>query len=92
LGLNTITVGGGVAANSALRAHLETAAQAHNLKVYFPPLKLCTDNAAMIACAAAEHFEQGHTSPLSLGVYSRLPLSQVMELYNREQLSVSSKQ
>jgi N6-L-threonylcarbamoyladenine synthase len=84
LGLDKITVGGGVAANSALRAHLETAAQAHNLKVYFPPLKLCTDNAAMIACAAAEHFEQGHTSPLNLGVHSRLPLSRVMELYHGE--------
>ncbi|CDN11016.1 MAG: tRNA (adenosine(37)-N6)-threonylcarbamoyltransferase complex transferase subunit TsaD [Richelia sp.] len=80
-GLETIAVGGGVAANSALRSHLTAAASKHNLRVIFPPLKFCTDNAAMIGCAAAEHFEQGHTSPMSLGVHSRLSLNKVMELY-----------
>ncbi|MDJ0615245.1 MAG: tRNA (adenosine(37)-N6)-threonylcarbamoyltransferase complex transferase subunit TsaD [Calothrix sp. MO_192.B10] len=80
-GLETIAVGGGVAANSALRIHLQTAASSHNLRVLFPPLKFCTDNAAMIGCAAAEHFHQGHTSPLNLSVHSRLTLNRVMELY-----------
>ncbi len=80
-GLETIAVGGGVAANSALRIHLQTAASSHNLRVLFPPLKFCTDNAAMIGCAAVEHFHQGHTSPLNLGVHSRLTLNRVMELY-----------
>ena len=81
-GLKTIAIGGGVAANSALRNHLETAAKNHDLTVYFPPLKLCTDNAAMIACAAVDHYDLGHFSDLSLGVRSRLPLSEVMQLYN----------
>ena len=81
-GLKTIAIGGGVAANSALRNHLETAAKNHHLTVYFPPLKLCTDNAAMIACAAVDHYDLGHFSDLSLGVRSRLPLSEVMQLYN----------
>jgi N6-L-threonylcarbamoyladenine synthase len=80
-GINTIAVGGGVAANSGLRKHLQQAAEKHNLQVYFPPLKLCTDNAAMIACAASEHFDLGHYSDLSLGVKSRLPITDVMELY-----------
>lgn len=80
-GLNTIAVGGGVAANSGLRKHLQSAAAAHNLRVLFPPLKYCTDNAAMIGCAAADHLNRGHTSPLTLGVQSRLPLSSVMQLY-----------
>ncbi len=80
-GLETIAVGGGVAANSALRIHLQTAASDHNLRVLFPPLKFCTDNAAMIGCAAAEHFSQGHTSPLTLEVHSRLTVNRVMELY-----------
>ena len=81
-GLNTIAIGGGVAANSGLRKHLQEAASAHNLKVLFPPLKFCTDNAAMIGCAAADHLNRGHTSPLTLGVQSRLAITDVMQLYN----------
>ncbi|WP_421656232.1 tRNA (adenosine(37)-N6)-threonylcarbamoyltransferase complex transferase subunit TsaD [Leptothermofonsia sp. ETS-13] len=80
-GLKTIAVGGGVAANSGLRHHLQKAAETHNLRVLFPPLKFCTDNAAMIACAAAEHLERGHTSPLTLGAQSRMAISNVMQLY-----------
>lgn len=80
-GMDTIAVGGGVAANTGLRKHLQAAAKAHNLRVHFPPLKLCTDNAAMIGCAAADHFNRGHTSPLTLGVKSRLAVTEVMQLY-----------
>ena len=69
------------AANSGLRKHLQAAASKHNLRVLFPPLKFCTDNAAMIGCAAAEHLSLGRTSPLTLGVHSRLSLNQVMQLY-----------
>jgi N6-L-threonylcarbamoyladenine synthase len=82
-GLDTIAVGGGVAANSGLRKHLQTAATKHKLRVLFPPLEFCTDNAAMIACAAADHLSLGHTSPLTLGVESRLGLTQVMKLYQK---------
>jgi N6-L-threonylcarbamoyladenine synthase len=81
LGLTTIAVGGGVAANRGLRQVLSNAAEAKGLRVLFPPLSLCTDNAAMVACAAADHLNRGHRSALSLGVASRLPLERVMELY-----------
>lgn len=80
-GLSTIAVGGGVAANSALRQQLLTAAEDKKLQVLFPPLSLCTDNAAMIACAGAEHLDLGHTSALTLAALSRMPISKVMELY-----------
>ncbi|MBD2123697.1 tRNA (adenosine(37)-N6)-threonylcarbamoyltransferase complex transferase subunit TsaD [Trichocoleus sp. FACHB-262] len=80
-GLTTIAIGGGVAANSSLRRHLQTAAETHNLRVLFPPLKFCTDNAAMIGCAAAEHLKHGHTSSLTLGAQSRLAIANVMQLY-----------
>ncbi len=79
--LDTIAVGGGVAANSALRKTLAAACAENNLRVLFPPLKFCTDNAAMIGCAASEHLALGNTSSLSLGVHSRLALSEVMKLY-----------
>lgn len=82
-GIDTIAIGGGVAANSGLREHLQQTATKHNLRVLFPPLKFCTDNAAMIACAASEHLDRGHTSPLTLGVQSRMAISDVMKLYER---------
>lgn len=47
--VKTLLVGGGVAANSALRDSLWRAAREQNIKVFFPPLTLCLDNAAMIA-------------------------------------------
>lgn len=86
-GFSTIVVGGGVAANRALRSHLKAAATQNGLRVIFPRMELCTDNAAMIACAASEHLALGHRSPLSLGVQSRLAIPEVMTLY---QSSVSA--
>ena len=79
--LPAIVLGGGVAANSGLRRTLSETAAAHGISVYVPSLKFCTDNAAMVACAASDHFAHGHRSSLDLGVYSRLPLERVSELY-----------
>jgi N6-L-threonylcarbamoyladenine synthase len=79
--LDTIAVGGGVAANRGLRNYLTERANERNIKVLFPPMKYCTDNAAMIGCAATAHLELGHTSSLDLGVKSRMPIDRVMELY-----------
>ena len=47
--VNTLLIGGGVAANSALRRHLQSEAKAQGVDVFFPPMILCLDNAAMIA-------------------------------------------
>jgi N6-L-threonylcarbamoyladenine synthase len=81
LGLDTIAIGGGVAANSELRSQLKAAAESNGLTTIFPKLSLCTDNAAMIACAASEHLSLGHQSPLTLGTQSRLAIVDVMSLY-----------
>jgi N6-L-threonylcarbamoyladenine synthase len=81
--LQTIAVGGGVAANSGLRQQLTQAAAEHGLTVLFPPLKYCTDNAAMIGCAAADHLAHGHQSAFDLGTRSRMDLAAVMSLYGR---------
>lgn len=79
--LSTIAVGGGVAANSGLRQQLQAAAAPYGIRVLFPPLRYCTDNAAMIGCAAAAHLSRGHRSPLTLKAESRLGIEQVMSLY-----------
>lgn len=50
-----ILVAGGVAANSVLRNDMRAAAEGAGLSAYFPPMSLCTDNAAMVA--AAGHFQ-----------------------------------
>lgn len=84
-GLSRIAIGGGVAANSGLRQQLEQAAAEKGLQVMFPPLKFCTDNAAMIACAAADHLNRDHRSDLTLGVQSRMSLEQVMQLYSNQE-------
>lgn len=79
---STLAIGGGVAANSGLRQCLEDAAKPLGLRLIFPPLGLCTDNAAMIGCAATAHLQAGHESSFSLAAQSRLSLNQVMELYH----------
>jgi N6-L-threonylcarbamoyladenine synthase len=54
-----LVVAGGVAANGAVRAALEAVARARGLPFIAPPLRLCTDNAAMIAWAAQERIAAG---------------------------------
>jgi N6-L-threonylcarbamoyladenine synthase len=89
-GLNTIAIGGGVAANSGLRSHLRTAAEAQGLTVIFPKMALCTDNAAMIACAAADHLARGHRSDLGLGAQSRMAIADAMALYKPSHSTIPS--
>lgn len=69
-----LVVAGGVAANSALRAMLERVAGEGGLTFLAPPLKLCTDNAAMIAWAGVERFRLGLTDPLDFAPRPRWPL------------------
>jgi N6-L-threonylcarbamoyladenine synthase len=70
----TLVVAGGVAANKALRAVLEKCASERGLKFSAPPLKLCTDNAAMIAWAGIERLRLGLTDDIDFPVHARWPL------------------
>jgi N6-L-threonylcarbamoyladenine synthase len=59
LGLERMVLSGGVAANSRLRALCLERAQERGLKLYLPPVRLCTDNGAMIAAAGYEAYRRG---------------------------------
>jgi N6-L-threonylcarbamoyladenine synthase len=69
-GLTTVVAGGGVAANSRLRALL---AERTDLTCVFPPLKLCGDNGAMIAGVAYHFLKRGDRSGLDTTACARIP-------------------
>jgi N6-L-threonylcarbamoyladenine synthase len=70
----TLAVAGGVAANSEIRKGLQTLANDTGLAYSAPPLKLCTDNAAMIAWAGIERMRLGHKDDMTLSARPRWPL------------------
>ncbi|WP_323006482.1 tRNA (adenosine(37)-N6)-threonylcarbamoyltransferase complex transferase subunit TsaD [Pseudorhodobacter sp.] len=72
----TLAVAGGVAANQAIRAALETVCTETGVQFIAPPLSLCTDNAAMIAWAGIERFRMGEYDDLTLSARPRWPLDQ----------------
>ncbi|MEM7651459.1 MAG: tRNA (adenosine(37)-N6)-threonylcarbamoyltransferase complex transferase subunit TsaD, partial [Pseudomonadota bacterium] len=74
----TLVVSGGVAANIAIREKLQTLCEEHNMRSYAPPIKLCGDNAAMIAWAGLERLQKGPNGfkgdPLDFKARPRWPL------------------
>ena len=70
----TLVVAGGVAANVYLRGRLETLAAAHGARLVAPPIKLCTDNGAMIAWAGLERLRLGQSDALDFRPRPRWPL------------------
>jgi N6-L-threonylcarbamoyladenine synthase len=74
-----LVVAGGVAANGAVRAALEAEARAHGLPFIAPPLRLCTDNAAMIAWAAQERIAAGMAPEADPQARPRWPLDPAAE-------------
>ena len=58
-GYDRIAIAGGVASNSALRAGMKEACEKEGIRFYYPSPILCTDNAAMIGCAAYYEYQKG---------------------------------
>lgn len=71
-GVRDVVMGGGVAANSALRAGLQAACAAAGLCLHLPPMEYCTDNAAMIAALGYVRFQRGERADLSLEPHAGL--------------------
>ena len=78
-GVEDILIGGGVAANSRLRAMAEERASARGIRVRIPRPGLCTDNGAMVAALGAEMVARGRTpSSLDLPADSSQPITSVL--------------
>lgn len=73
-GLKTIALAGGVSANSYIRNEF-LKLEKQGIKVYMPDLKLCTDNAAMIASAGYYNFIEGKRNSLDLNAIPNLKLN-----------------
>ncbi len=76
LGINKIALAGGVSANTYIREKFLELEKTYNMKIYYPEPILCTDNAAMIACAGYYNYINGKKSDLYLNAIPNLKLGE----------------
>ena len=74
--VSTVCLAGGVASNTRLREKMAKEAEKEGFKLYFPEPVLCTDNAAMIACAGYYEFLSGKRADLTLNALPSVKLGQ----------------
>lgn len=74
-----LVISGGVAANNYIKSNLTNFVQDLGYELFYPPIKLCTDNAAMIAWAGIERFKKGFIDNLSLEPKPRWPLEELIQ-------------
>ena len=77
--INKVALAGGVSANSYIRTQFEKMGKAKDIQVYFPELKLCTDNAAMIAAAGYYDFLDEKRAALDLNAVPNLKITSTSE-------------
>lgn len=75
INIETIALAGGVSASSYIRSKFLELEKTNNMKIYYPELILCTDNAAMIASAGYYNYINGNTSNLELNAIPNLKIS-----------------
>lgn len=75
-GHKTIAIAGGVASNQGLRDEMEKRGLKEGFKILYPSRILCTDNAAMIGCAAYYEYLKGERGDLSLNAVANLKLGE----------------
>jgi N6-L-threonylcarbamoyladenine synthase len=76
-GYKTIAIAGGVSANSGIRNLFEKMCRENDIKLYMPPLSLCGDNGAMIACQGYFNYLDGQRGDESLNAMATLSLESI---------------
>lgn len=73
-GINTIVLAGGVSANSYIRSKFDELSKEEKINIFYPEMKLCTDNGAMIAAAGYYEFIENNIAKLDLNAIPNLSL------------------
>lgn len=74
LGEKTLVLAGGVSANRLLRSRMEELAKENGMKLYYPPLSLCGDNAVMIGSQGYYEFMAGRRADMSLNATAAMSI------------------
>ncbi|MCQ2465253.1 MAG: tRNA (adenosine(37)-N6)-threonylcarbamoyltransferase complex transferase subunit TsaD [Oscillospiraceae bacterium] len=77
LGYRKIVLAGGVSANSGVRSTLSAACEKNKFELFMPPLSLCGDNGAMIACQGYFNYKAGITADVSLNAVATMPIDKL---------------
>ena len=72
----TVAIAGGVSANSGLRTMLSQRCEREGIRLYFPPLSLCGDNAAMIASQGYFEYQAGVRAGMDLNASPSMPIDE----------------
>ena len=70
-GVKQVAIAGGVSANSLLRRRVEEMGRMRHWKVFVPPMRFCTDNAAMVGIAGYFKYLRGEYADISLPPYAK---------------------
>lgn len=70
--VGAVVIGGGVAANKRFCDKIKKAAKAKGIKVFIPDIRLCLDNAAMVAALGEALYKRGHSSKSDLTAVANL--------------------